>query len=229
MDPIRLQTVRPFIFESINMAEYFDELRLDEGDVQQKMQTFAAEKIEGLIKRAEEKLTGNQKQPKLPLIRLRLDITDVEQQFNSIRFGQQYSGRVANPQDMVVFKKKITRAKDEAKPLDKEALLEAFQNQREATANRAEEVVDRYFKEAEEDKQLELLFCKSLSELTKRMVDYEDDDAAESIVKFYERQVLQHLEGQAVNEDNIDEVLESFRSKERDTYNDMLKVSLFRE
>lgn len=225
MDPIRLQTVRPFIFESINIAEYSDELRLDEGDVQQKMQTFAAEKIEGLIKRAEEKLTGNQKQPKLPLIRLRLDITDVEQQFNSIRFGQQYSGRVANPQDMVVFKKKITRAKDDAKPLDKEALLEAFQNQREATANRAEEVVDRYFKEAEEDKQLELLFCKSLSELTKRMVDYEDDDAAESIVKFYERQVLQHLEGQAVNEDNIDEVLESFRSKELDTYNDMLKVS----
>lgn len=224
LDPIRLQTVRPFIFESVNIAEYFDDLRLDEGDVQQKMQNFAAKKIEELIQRAEEKLTGNQKQPKLPLIRLRLDITDVEQQFNSIRFGQQYSGRVANPQDMVVFKKKITRAKDEAKPLDKEALLEAFQNQREATANRAEEVVDRYFKEAEQDKQLELLFSKSMSELTKRMVDYEDDDAADSIIKFYERQVLQHLEGEAINEDNIDEVLESFRSKERETYNDMLKM-----
>lgn len=224
LDPIRLQTVRPFIFESINMAEYFDELGLDEGDVQQKMQTFAAEKIEDMIKRAEEKLTGNEKQPKVPLIRLRLDITDVEQQFNAIRFGQQYSGRVANPQDMIVFKRKITKAKDELKPLDKDALLEAYENQREATANRAEEVVDRYFKEADEDKQLELLCSKSMSELTKRMVDYEDDDAADSIIKFYERQVLKHLEGQAVNEDNIEEILEGFRSKERDTYNDMLKM-----
>lgn len=227
LDPIRLQTVRPFIFESINMAEYFDELGLDEGDVQQKMQTFAAEKIEDMIKRAEEKLTGNEKQPKVPLIRLRLDITDVEQQFNAIRFGQQYSGRVANPQDMIVFKRKITKAKDELKPLDKDALLEAYENQREATANRAEEVVDRYFKEADEDKQLELLCSKSMSELTKRMVDYEDDDAADSIIKFYERQVLKHLEGQAVNEDNIEEILEGFRSKERDTYNDMLKVSTY--
>ncbi|EAT37438.1 AAEL010595-PA [Aedes aegypti] len=224
LDPIRLQTVRPFIFESVNMAEYFDELGLDEGDVQQKMQNFAAERIEDMIKRAKEKLTGNEKQPKVPLIRLRLEITDVEQQFNAIRFGQQYSGRVANPQDMIVFKKKITKAKDELKPLDKDALLEAYQNQREATTNRAEEVVDRYFKEADEDKQLELLCSKSMSELTKRMVDYEDDDAADCIIKFYERQVMNHLEGQAVNEDNIDEVLEGFRSKERDTYNDMLKM-----
>ncbi|EAT48950.1 AAEL000034-PA, partial [Aedes aegypti] len=219
LDPIRLQTVRPFIFESVNMAEYFDELGLDEGDVQQKMQNFAAERIEDMIKRAKEKLTENEKQPKVPLIRLRLEITDVEQQFNAIRFGQQYSGRVANPQDMIVFKKKITKAKDELKPLDKDALLEAYQNQREATANRAEEVVDRYFKEADEDKQLELLCSKSMSELTKRMVDYEDDDAADCIIKFYERQVMNHLEGQAVNEDNIDEVLEGFRSKERDTSN----------
>lgn len=224
LDPIRLQTVRPFIFESVNMAEYFDELGLDEGDVQQKMQNFAAERIEDMIKRAKEKLTENEKQPKVPLIRLRLEITDVEQQFNAIRFGQQYSGRVANPQDMIVFKKKITKAKDELKPLDKDALLEAYQNQREATANRAEEVVDRYFKEADEDKQLELLCSKSMSELTKRMVDYEDDDAADCIIKFYERQVMNHLEGQAVNEDNIDEVLEGFRSKERDTYNDILKM-----
>lgn len=224
LDPIRLQTVRPFIFESVNMAEYFDELGLDEGDVQQKMQNFAAERIEDMIKRAKEKLTGNEKQPKVPLIRLRLEITDVEQQFNAIRFGQQYSGRVANPQDMIVFKKKITKAKDELKPLDKDALLEAYQNQGKATANRAEEVVDRYFKETDEDKQLELLCSKSMSELTKRMVDYEDDDAADCIIKFYERQVMNHLEGQAVNEDNIDEVLEGFRSKERDTYNDMLKM-----
>uniref|UniRef100_A0A8D8JMC4 Double-strand break repair protein MRE11 n=1 Tax=Culex pipiens TaxID=7175 RepID=A0A8D8JMC4_CULPI len=179
LDPIKLQTVRPFVFETVNLVEFADELQLDEGDVQQKVQNFAAEKVEEMIERAKGKLTGNQKQPNLPLIRLRIEVTEVEQQFNAIRFGQGYSGRVANPQDMVTFKRKITRVKDELKPLDKDALNEAYQNQREATAKRAEEVVHRYFKEADPDKQLEVLSAKSMTELTRRMVDYEDDDAAE--------------------------------------------------
>ncbi|KAL1384566.1 hypothetical protein pipiens_003340 [Culex pipiens pipiens] len=226
LDPIKLQTVRPFVFETVNLAEFADELQLDEGDVQQKVQNFAAEKVEEMIERAKGKLTGNQKQPKLPLIRLRIEVTEVEQQFNAIRFGQGYSGRVANPQDMVTFKRKITRVKDELKPLDKDALNEAYQNQREATAKRAEEVVHRYFKEADPDKQLEVLSAKSMTELTRRMVDYEDDDAAENIIKFYERQAMAHLDAvaDAINEDNIDEVLAGFHDKEKDTYNDMLKM-----
>ncbi|XP_055624641.1 double-strand break repair protein MRE11 isoform X2 [Toxorhynchites rutilus septentrionalis] len=222
LDPIQLQTVRPFIFESINLADYSEQLQLDEGDVQQKVQSFAAEKVEEMIERAKGKLTGNLKQPKLPLIRLRLEVTETEQQFNAIRFGQQYSGRVANPQDMIAFKKKIIRAKDDLKPLDKQALKDAYQNQRETAAKRAEEVVEQYFRGADADKQLEVLPSKSMAELTRRMVDYEDDDAAENIIKFHEKTVLQYLESCVVNEDNIDEVLENFQAK--DTYNDMLKM-----
>ncbi|XP_055606685.1 double-strand break repair protein MRE11 [Uranotaenia lowii] len=224
LDPIRLQTVRPFIFESVNLADYSDELQLDEGDVQEKVQAFAAEKVEEMIARAKEKLSGNEKQPKVPLIRLRLEIMDVDQQFNAIRFGQRYNGRVANPQDMITFKKKLTRVKDEVKPLDKEALDEAYKNQRASTARRAEEVVERYFREADEDKQLELLPNKSLTELSKRMVDYEDDDAAENIIKYYEKQALQFLEGQVVTEDNLDELLAEFHGKEGEMHNNMLKM-----
>lgn len=36
-DPIKLQTVRPFIFKSINLQDYEDELGLDEGDVKPKV------------------------------------------------------------------------------------------------------------------------------------------------------------------------------------------------
>uniref|UniRef100_A0A8D8CQS5 Double-strand break repair protein MRE11 n=1 Tax=Culex pipiens TaxID=7175 RepID=A0A8D8CQS5_CULPI len=127
---------------------------------------------------------------------------------------------------MFTFKRKITRVKDELKPLDKDALNEAYQNQREATAKRAEEVVHRYFKEADPDKQLEVLSAKSMTELTRRMVDYEDDDAAENIIKFYERQAMAHLDAvaDAINEDNIDEVLAGFYEKEKYTYNDRLKM-----
>ncbi|XP_038115948.1 uncharacterized protein LOC6048064 [Culex quinquefasciatus] len=65
-----------------------------------------------------------------------------------------------------------------------------------------------------------------MTELTRRMVDYEDDDAAEFIIMFYERQAMAHLDAvaDAINEDNIDEVLTEFYKKEKDTYNDMLKM-----
>ncbi|EDS31365.1 conserved hypothetical protein [Culex quinquefasciatus] len=53
MNPIKPQTTVVYVA---------DELQLDEGDVQQKVQNFAAEK-----------LTGNQKQPKFPLIRPRIE------------------------------------------------------------------------------------------------------------------------------------------------------------
>lgn len=33
LEPIKLKTVRPFIFDSVNLSEYYSELGLDEGDV----------------------------------------------------------------------------------------------------------------------------------------------------------------------------------------------------
>lgn len=36
-EPIKLQTVRPFIFKSIDLFDYEDELGLDEGDVKPKV------------------------------------------------------------------------------------------------------------------------------------------------------------------------------------------------
>lgn len=37
LEPIKLKTVRPFIFDSVNLAEHYDELGLDEGDVIEKV------------------------------------------------------------------------------------------------------------------------------------------------------------------------------------------------
>lgn len=36
-EPIKLQTVRPFVFKSINLQDHEDELALDEGDVKPKV------------------------------------------------------------------------------------------------------------------------------------------------------------------------------------------------
>lgn len=44
------------------------------------------------------------REPPLPLIRLIVKYYDDKQQFNVIRVGQQYTGRIANPQDCVMLK-----------------------------------------------------------------------------------------------------------------------------
>ncbi|EDS29247.1 meiotic recombination repair protein 11 [Culex quinquefasciatus] len=88
MNPIKLQTVRPFVFETVNLISRAS-CKLDEGEVQQKVQNFATEMVEEMIEWAKGKLTGNQKQPKLPLIRPRIEVTEVEQQFNAISLSIQ--------------------------------------------------------------------------------------------------------------------------------------------
>uniref|UniRef100_A0A182N7G6 Double-strand break repair protein n=1 Tax=Anopheles dirus TaxID=7168 RepID=A0A182N7G6_9DIPT len=227
MDPIPLKSVRPFVFESVDLASVQDELALDEGNVQKKVEDFATERVEAMIERAKTMLTGYPRQPKLPLIRLRLVLTQPEQQFNAIRFGFRYHGRVANPQDMVIFKRKPrTMDKDEfGKALDKDALQAAYRNQREQRAQRAEEIVDRYFSQADETNQLEVLAPRSMTELCRRMVDYEDDDAAEKIVKFYETKALDFLRGQdCTTEDGIVEALARFHTGEVDLHDQMMKM-----
>uniref|UniRef100_A0A182SPC6 Mre11 DNA-binding domain-containing protein n=1 Tax=Anopheles maculatus TaxID=74869 RepID=A0A182SPC6_9DIPT len=229
MDPIPLKSVRPFVFESVDLATVQEELALDEGDVQQRVQDFATERIEAMIERAKTKLTGYARQPKLPLIRLRLGLTEVEQQFNAIRFGFRYHGRVANPQDMVIFKKKPkVKVKDElGNALDKAALQEAYRNQREQRAQRAEEIVDRYFREADVMNQLEVLSPRSMTELCRRMVDYEDDDAPEKIIKFYEDKALSFLRSQSqdnTSEEGICEALAGFHAADPDIHDKVLSM-----
>lgn len=228
MDPIPLKTVRPFVFESVNLASFQDELRLDEGDVMKKVQEFAAERIESLIERSKEQLSGDDRQPNLPLIRLRLEITDTKQQFNALRFGHHYFGRVGNPIDMVIFKRKTTRVKDESgNMLDDAALKEQFQKeQRHHAGLRAEEIAEKYFREVGTAHKMEIMCPSSMTELVRRLMDAKDYDAGE-IAKFYEQKAVKFLEAQVdsvVTEDNIDEVLAGFHDNETNLHDQMLAM-----
>lgn len=94
MKPLPLQTVRPFVFESVDIYEMVDELGLDEGDASNKVKAFAEKKVYEMIEKAKERLTGHPQQPTLPLIRLRLVFNDEQHMFNAIRFGQTFHDKV---------------------------------------------------------------------------------------------------------------------------------------
>ena len=77
---------------------------------------------------------------------------DENQLFNAIRFGQQFASEIANPVDVVAFKKNIKRTKKfQSEPLDKQALKDAMKDDED---DRVEDVVDRYFNDIEDKKKV---------------------------------------------------------------------------
>lgn len=56
---------------------------------------IAKDKITEMLERAKLKISDDPRQPKLPLIRLRILYTEEDQMFSPIRFGQQYNEQVS--------------------------------------------------------------------------------------------------------------------------------------
>jgi double-strand break repair protein MRE11 len=72
-------------------------------------------------------MPGDKRQPEQPLIRLRVEYAEEKHMFNAVRFGLQYTTKVANPSDIVLFRKQriMDKVKAESK-FDKDTLEALF-------------------------------------------------------------------------------------------------------
>jgi len=107
----RLETVRPFFFESVVLKGNISEKSallggVDDGSLQKEITYFLEQKVETLIRQAERK--RGPRTPSLPLVRLRVDYTGFTT-INTQRFGQKFVGKVANPHDIVIWYKSPAR------------------------------------------------------------------------------------------------------------------------
>ncbi|KAJ1273000.1 hypothetical protein BS78_06G246300 [Paspalum vaginatum] len=95
---IPLKSVRPF--------EYAEVVLKDEADVDPNDQASVLEHLDkivrGLIEKSSQPTASGS--PKLPLVRIKVDYTGFST-INPQRFGQKYVGKVANPQDILIFSK----------------------------------------------------------------------------------------------------------------------------
>ncbi|KAK4052670.1 meiotic recombination [Microbotryomycetes sp. JL201] len=119
-EPIRLRTVRPFIFEEISLSDIV--ARDDSIDLSSKVKVtkYLKMRVTQLIDRANRDWdelhaeVQGETERMLPLIRLRVDYSGGPTgagQFeigNPQRFGQEFVDRVANPRDIVQFHRKST-------------------------------------------------------------------------------------------------------------------------
>lgn len=128
--PITLKTVRPFVFDTISLSDYEDDLKHIKNNPEE-IADFLKEHVTQLIKQAREEKLNNfendeealtelknycKKYPglDLPIVRLRVDYSGGYASINPQRFGQNFVGKVANPSDLLLLSRKKSEKADAA-------------------------------------------------------------------------------------------------------------------
>lgn len=176
-----------------------------------------------MLKETKALVTGHDMQPTLPLIRLRIEVTEDCQMFHPIQFGQDYGDLVANPLEMIIFSRKFQQSKHDFE-LDKGLIEDAFdQKQSGEESNKVEDVIQKYFENASGKHQLKILSISALQEMIHCMVKAEgkDDDKRKEIIDYYIDHSIDSL-GLATRDEIFDKLAE-FRLNEKTTFDNLLK------
>ncbi|XP_068243808.1 double-strand break repair protein MRE11 isoform X2 [Palaemon carinicauda] len=184
VDKHKLKTVRPFVFEDLNLGDHG---LGEKGEIVVKR--YVENHVREMLKKAEELLTGHPRQPKKPLIRLRIEYTHEDQMFNTVRFGHTFEDLLANPNDMILFKKEVQQKKKAESVVDDEVMNALFEE-----TTRVEDLVKKYFDEIDDDnRQLSLLTERGLALSVQSYIEKEDSKALVDIVKHQIKKTRKYL------------------------------------
>ena len=175
--------MRPLIFKTISVTDMSKE-RVDLGDqdpkrLLQAIETELKYEVEEMMAQAELLLTGHPDQGTRPLLRLRVEYTEENQQLSAARFGNNFLETVCNPTDILLFKKKPVERKVAADNFDAKAMGQLVEENNVTM----EDLVDEYFKTQTELKnQLTVLNVKEVGKAVKTFIDKDDKDALRIVI-----------------------------------------------
>ncbi|CAG9837965.1 unnamed protein product [Diabrotica balteata] len=204
MEPVELETVRPFKYAEINLS---DENRLgnDGSSFSEQAMQIVCAKIDEMIKEAKD-LKHAKKVSEKPLIRLIVKYKNERAVFNSIRFGQMYTEKVANPDTMVKFqviKECSTRRRLNQDLVDDEIL------EGPVLVERVEDLVSQYFSE---HKHLQLFPLNTINEAVKRFIDSSDAGAIVDIRENIIKEMLKKLQQDLPEIEDTENAIETIKS-----------------
>ncbi|KAJ3149384.1 Double-strand break repair protein mre11a [Geranomyces variabilis] len=178
IEPIRLQTVRPFVIDEVALKDIQGLRASDPARVQE----FLQERVTNLIADAKEQWA--ELNPGLPdahfpkpLIRLRVDYSGGFTTINTGRFGQNFVETVANPKDILQYHRR--RAQSSKPKTKKEDLINinAFIPEK-LDSLRVEDLVRDYLSA----QNLDILPENELGQAVKLFVEKEDRDAIKDFI-----------------------------------------------
>lgn len=207
MNEIPLKTVRPFVFDDIVLHK--TSLSLKGPNISSRVMDYCESVVENLLEKAEEQLSGNERQPRSPLIRVRVEYQNEEETFSINRFGQKFQNRVANPKDIILFhRKRETSEQKDGVTVERDIVK---LNEQDLVRFSAVDLVHSFFEQAEEGKRLKLLTVSGLGRAIKEFVDKEEKDAIVELVRHQMEKTEQFLINREVTKDNVDDEIETFR------------------
>lgn len=185
--PIPLKSVRPFIFKTIVLSE--ENLGEEEINENEKVQDFLKTKINDAIDEANRNRTGHPKQPALPLVRLNVLYEREGQNFNHMRFGQNFNGLVANPTDIINMKKeKKVRERKLREEDDGELNIEGA-----AHAADVEELLRAYYTALPLEKRLQVLSVRAMTDAVRDFTLKHDDEVFKRVFEAHKRRCVEML------------------------------------
>ena len=110
MTPVPLRTVRPFIMHEVVLEHHAEELRREHADVEARVEELLASVVQELLDGHAQR-EGGDGDAMLPLVRVRVDHTGYPTLQNQ-RFGRRFVKRVANPGDLLLFKRRRVTASE---------------------------------------------------------------------------------------------------------------------
>ncbi|XP_030550995.1 double-strand break repair protein MRE11 [Rhodamnia argentea] len=109
---IPLTSIRPFEYAEVVLKDVTDIDPNDQSSILEHLDKVVRNLIEKSSKKA-----ANMSELKLPLIRIKVDYSGF-MTINPQRFGQKYVGKVANPQDILIFSKASRKGRSESAKFD---------------------------------------------------------------------------------------------------------------
>lgn len=156
---------------------------------------------------------GHPKQPKLPLVRLRIFYPQIFEPFSVHRFGHRFVSKIANNKDIILFsRKKVEKTK--AVGIDHEVLATILR-QEGIEKKRVEDLVKKYFEQTEEDKRLLVLSEIGVSSAVQEYVDKEVKEAMRILVEHQMGKTKIYLKENVRNITEIEKELAKFREERK--------------
>ncbi|XP_076765796.1 double strand break repair nuclease mre11 [Xylocopa sonorina] len=216
---LKLETVRPFLFDNLDLREVEIPSKPSE-ELSISVYNFVDDYIENvLMSKLATQLSGNSKQPTLPLLRLRILYNSDKEMFDPIKLAQKYCDEVANPMEMVIFRKPLSSG-GKASTLyaddgyDEMAQILSYDDENRDWKTTVQSGLKKYFSLEENKDKLTVLTVNGLNEALNRFVDGGDTDAFKDIVSHQMNKTIVHLETCEVDtSESIHDEIKNFRDK----------------
>nr|XP_039254214.1 double-strand break repair protein MRE11-like [Styela clava] len=184
--------------------------------VEEEIQAYCEERVESILIKAEDDLSGHPKQPKLPLIRLRVDYSGGYPTFNPYRLGANFTENVANPDSIVHFLKKSTRNMVKGEKQDMSDLDDLIVNE-VVEKVKVEDLVEEYLL-TNTKYQMSLLSARGMSMAVREYVEKKEKDAIYDLCEHQLDKVSTHLKQHnllTMEQDHIVEEIARYKEEKK--------------